>query len=210
MERRFTAKSVAPAKVARKKDDDKEYKRIEGYAAVFYREGDDGTEYQLGTDYFERIDRDAFNEALERMDDVRALFNHDDDNLLGRVSSGTLALSVDDVGLRYSIAIDEDDSDHLRVAAKIERGDLTGSSFAFAPERVEWIDGEKRTTRIIKSVRLYDVGPVTFPAYEASTAQLRDGSTALDELKAYHEAKANKAAAIRQRVAEIRHWQAMH
>jgi len=205
MERRFTAHPAATKAEVRAKDKDgKEYKAIEGYAAVFYREGDEGTEYQLAQDYFERIDGEAFNEALERLDDVRALFNHDDDNLLGRVSSGTLRLSVDDVGLRYSIDIDESDADHTRVMAKIARGDLTGSSFAFVPERVEWIDTNERAVRVIKSVRLYDVGPVTFPAYEASTAQMRDGSTALQELEEHRAARKAKRSEIMRMVARVK------
>lgn len=154
-----------------KREDGKRF--ITGYAAVYYRDGDAGTEFQLSTDLIERIMPGAFDRALSESDDARGLFNHDSNNLLGRVSAGTLTLSVDDIGLRYEIPVDENDPDHLRVVAKIERGDLNGSSFSFIAEKVTWIEEGDRDIREINSVKLYDVGPVTFPAYESTTAGMR-------------------------------------
>ena len=67
----------------------------------------------------------------QRVDDLRALFDHDSKSLLGRVSNNTCKLSVDNVGLAFEVPVDPDDPDHQRVAPKIRRGDLTGCSFAF-------------------------------------------------------------------------------
>lgn len=160
-----------------------------GYGAVFYRAGDSGTEYELWKGAVERIDKAAFNEALARPDDVRALFNHESDHLLGRLSAKTLRLSTDERGLRYEIDL-PDTQTGRDVATSIERGDLTGSSFAFQPEVVAWEEDGDREVRTIKSVRLYDVGPVTFPAYEAA-------STALRAIGAENEAKDERNAWIR-------------
>jgi hypothetical protein len=74
---------------------------IVGYGSVFYREDDPGTEYELWRGFKERIGRSAFDSRLT--DDVRALFNHDTNMVLGRTTAETLKLSVDDVGLRYEI-----------------------------------------------------------------------------------------------------------
>jgi HK97 family phage prohead protease len=101
-----------------------------GYAAVFYRDGDAGTEYRLGPDVVERIAPTAFNRALQEKHDARALFNHDPNMLLGRAGAGTLRLSVDARGLRYEIDLPETNVGK-DVAASISRGDLSGSSFAF-------------------------------------------------------------------------------
>ena len=95
-------------------------------AAVFYRDGDKGTEFRLWDDVYERIDADAFTRALKESHDVRALFNHDSNHILGRVSSGTLRLSVDNTGLRYSVTLP---ASAANVAEAMQRGDLTGSSF---------------------------------------------------------------------------------
>lgn len=161
---------------------DEEAQAIEGYAAVFYDPADEGTEYKMGSWFVERLDPRAFNAALKRKDDVRALYNHDPDHLLGRVSSGSLKLSKDDRGLRYRIQIDPTDPDHQRVIAKIKRGDLDGSSFAFVPEKWRTEESGDVTIRTVLDLRLVDVSPVTFPAYTGTTSELRTATQ--DSLRA--------------------------
>ncbi|MCC6493229.1 MAG: HK97 family phage prohead protease [Pirellulales bacterium] len=147
---------------------------IAGYAAVFYRPGDAATQCRLMDDAVERIRPGAFNRAPTERHDVRGLFNHDPDNLLGRTAAATLRLSVDSTGLRYEIDVDPADPDHSRVLAKIDRGDLTGSSFAFRPLKITWEENDGGDSiRWIEDLQLFDVGPVTFPAYEASSTGLR-------------------------------------
>jgi HK97 family phage prohead protease len=146
---------------------------IVGYAAVYHREGESGTEYQLWDDYYERIQPGAFDRALQEKQDVRGLFNHSSDNVLGRTTSGTMRLIADAVGLRYEI--DLPDTQTARdLATSIERGDVSGSSFAFTvvSEQIERSD-DGPTYRNITDVNLFDVGPVTFPAYEATTSGIR-------------------------------------
>ncbi len=188
MERRFTSGGTS-AKVETR-DDGK--KVLVGIGAVFYREGKEGTEYQLGRSVVERIADTAFDEALSRNDDARGLFNHNPDHLLGRVSSGTMRLRKEGDGLAYEI--DLPDTQTARdVEASIERGDLTGSSFAFTVDRATWIEEEERDIRQIDSVKLFDVGPVTYPAYEGTTTGLRsddDASEAMESLKRHKERKA--------------------
>ena len=76
---------------------------ISGYAAVYHRSEDAGTQYQLMDSYYERIKPGAFDRALAEKQDVRALFNHDANHVLGRTTSGTCRLSCDSVGLRYEV-----------------------------------------------------------------------------------------------------------
>ncbi len=78
-------------------------------------------------------------------------------------------------GLAYEIPFDAKDLDHQRVASKLDRGDVTGSSFAFVATRTSWIeqkqpDGDYIYIRQIEDLDLYDVGPVTYPAYTGTTA----------------------------------------
>ena len=156
-------------------------KAIEGYAAVYYREGEPETEYQIWSDFIERLMPGCFDSALERGDDARALFDHESSKLLGRVSSGTCELRADDVGLWFSVPYDPDDPDHVTVAAKIRRGDLSGCSFAMGAISADWSEQpmESDPDRIV-SIRnitdigqLWDVGPVTYPAYEATEVGVR-------------------------------------
>lgn len=145
---------------------------LAGHAAVFYREGDAATEYQLGKDLVERIARNAFDEAIAGGDDARALLNHDPNHVLGRRSSGTLRLSVDERGLRYEVDLPDTQAGR-DVAELVKRGDITGSSFGFQVTKQKFTRGGKHDVRTIESVRLLDVSPVAFPAYEGTSAAMR-------------------------------------
>lgn len=147
--------------------------RLEGYAAVFYDGADPGTEYWLWDDVVERIMPGAFARAA-REDDVRALFNHDVNQLLGRRGAGTLTLAEDARGLRYAVVL-ADTQAARDVATHVRRGDVVGSSVAMRPLRVSWIEqsgagGQTVWVRNIEEVELFDVGPVTYPAYTSTTA----------------------------------------
>ena len=144
---------------------------ISGYAARFYDPSDPGTEFQIGDGRFERIHPEAFNRAI-REDDVAGLFNHDQNKILGRSSAGTLRLSVDNLGLRYEITPPETPTAQ-EVRVNIKAGNIPGSSFAFNVRDQELRhDGDKRI-REIRDVYLYDVGPVTFPAYTSTSTIVR-------------------------------------
>lgn len=172
MERRMTP--AGEIKVETRTDGGK---MIVGYGAVFHRAGDAGTEYRLAEDVVERISPTAFDRALKEKHDARALFNHDPNMLLGRAGAGTLRLSTDARGLRYEIDIPETNVGK-DVASSIARGDLTGSSFSFrinGKSGQKFEKGEGVDVRQILDVDLYDVGPVTYPAYESTTTGFRSG-----------------------------------
>lgn len=158
----------------RAKDGDK--RTISGYGAVFYNATDPGTEYRLWENYSERIMPSAFDRAIKE-DDVRSLFNHDANIVLGRTKSQTLRLSVDKVGLRYEVDTPDTQMVRDQVVSPLERGDVDGSSFMFVPTRTVWVeeqrDGQTFYIRQIEEVQLWEVGPVTFPAYESSTSGVR-------------------------------------
>jgi HK97 family phage prohead protease len=148
---------------------------VRGYAAVFY-DGTPGSEYQFKAQdklfVRERIDPHAFDQTVQ-VDDVRGLFNHDTNLLLGRTKSGTLKLRVDTVGLRYSIPQLPESPNGRNVRESLRRGDVSGSSIGFTinPNGERWTKQADGTYVVeILSVRLFDVSPVTFPAYEGTTA----------------------------------------
>jgi len=150
-----------------------EIRFIVGYAAVFYRENEPGTEYWLWRDFVERIRPTAFKRAIKEKDDVRALFNHDPNQLLARVGNG-LVLKTDEVGLHYEFPVDENDPDHQRVVSKIERGDLSGSSFGFYPQKRTFEEGEDFDIVWLDQVELVDVSPATYPAYSGTEVGTRN------------------------------------
>lgn len=149
-------------------------RRISGYALTYYRADDPGTEYQIGERIVERMMPGCADGVLaEDGFDCVALFNHDSNHVLGRSTSGTLRLEVDDIGLRYEIDPPDSRQDIIEL---IERGDIAGSSFAFFIEDEERIE-DRKENRVIyqvnKITRLMDVGPVTYPAYKATSTAIR-------------------------------------
>src|SRR3990167_842668 len=150
---------------------------ITGYAAVFNKE----TIIGGGSWGFrEVIEPGAFDDALSRPDDGRALFNHNPDILLGRTTSETLRLSVDKKGLRFTVTL-PDTAAAKDVRTLIKRGDVSGSSFAFTVDDDEWEEPKankndgtiKMPLRRIKNVELFDVSPVTYPAYPQTSVSAR-------------------------------------
>lgn len=202
VERRYLPRSLHPVKIETRADGTK---AITGYAAVFYDPARAGTQYQLWEDTIERIMPGAFDRALQE-DDCRALFNHDPNCVMGRTKSGTCRLSIDAVGLRYEIE-PADTQISRDVQTWLDRGDIDGSSFSFNTTDVSWRSetdpATKRETYIreIRGVTLFDVGPVTFPAYEATSAEchgLRSAEDAGEARKAYDAFRRGRDQAARQ------------
>ncbi|MBW0117022.1 HK97 family phage prohead protease [Pseudonocardia abyssalis] len=144
---------------------------LRGHASVF-----DQAAQMPG--HLEVISATAFKRVLDdAATDVRALWNHNPDHLLGRQSSGTLRLGTDSEGLEFEVDL-PDTTLGRDVQVLAERGDISGASFAFVPGDDEWSTVEGRRVRTHTSVaRLLDVSPVTFPAYEGASVTLRSFPT---------------------------------
>ena len=137
--------------------------RIAGHAAVFERHSQD-----LGG-FVERVAPGAFAKTI-READVRALFNHDPNMILGRSRGGmgTLRLGEDRQGLSYEVSLDRRQSYANDLAIAIERGDVTQSSFGFRTISDSWSrtdSGYPLRTLTEVSLNNGDVSPVTYPAY---------------------------------------------
>ena len=141
-------------------------KYIEGYFAVF------GKETELWPGAFEEIAPEAFDGTLSS--DVRALINHDTTLVLGRTKANTLELKTDNYGLWGRIKINPNDTDAMNLYERVARGDVDQCSFGFniLGEETDWRDdGTVKWT--ITEVRLFEVSPCTFPAYEQTGIQAR-------------------------------------
>ena len=152
---------------------------VRGVAAVINQATDLGFAEEI-------ISEGAFSEVLE--DDVRVLGNHDPNQVLGRTASGTAKVFLTESGeLGYSFTPDYENPTHVSWVRSIMRGDITQSSFAFTVPKggSEWRSSEKygvNGMRVINKIeRLYDVSPVTYPAYEGTAVSARDLQAAKDE-----------------------------
>ena len=146
-------------------------KEIGGIAAVVNSVTDLG--------YFEEvITPGAFDYALSGEYDIRCLFNHESELILGRTKANTCNVFVNaDGNLEYTWIPDYENPTHMSVVRSIMRGDITQSSFAFTIKEQSWSDSTKYGTigkrTITKIDELFDVSPVTYPAYADTEADAR-------------------------------------
>lgn len=160
IERRWLGDYKGTSLEVRAADDDNP-ERIVGHAAVFNR-----TSQNLGG-FVEEVRSGAFTKTIGEAD-VRGLFNHDANLVLGRNINDTLVLSEDNVGLAYDI-LPPDTTTARDLLVLMRRGDITQSSFAFRAVNVEWgLTDDDFPKRSLVEAALYDVSPVTYPAYLAA------------------------------------------
>jgi len=165
-ERRFVSEPVGF--YVREDQDENDPDVIEGYALKFNKQA------VIGDWFREEILPGALDKVLN--DDVRALFNHNPDMVLARSNNGegTLKLSVDETGLKYryetpNVSYAKDLTESIRL------GNISQSSFGFSIEEEVWVerDGELPLRQIKQLKRLYDVSPVTYPAYQDTSVAKR-------------------------------------
>jgi HK97 family phage major capsid protein/HK97 family phage prohead protease len=147
-------------------------KGIAGYAAVFNQLSED-----LGG-FRERIIPGAFSRCLGSDPDVRCLFNHDSNIILGRTKSGTLELREDRTGLFFDCRLPDTQAGR-DIRESVSRGDIDQCSFGFVVQGQTWhdekdTDGKTRTIRELTDVDLFDVSPVTYAAYPQTSVSARE------------------------------------
>jgi HK97 family phage prohead protease len=150
--------------------------KLTGYAAKYNTKSED-----LGG-FRETIKPGAFTRALKEKQDVSFLINHDPSQVLGRTASGTLKLSEDTTGLKFSV--DMPDTSYARdLMESVDRGDISQCSFGFMTRKQAWVDetdgdGSTSSVRELHDVDLFDCSAVAFPAYpdtEVNTRSFPDG-----------------------------------
>lgn len=153
---------------------------ISGYAAVFNKDSED-----FGG-WIERISPGAFDQTMN--DDCVALFNHSMNLVLGR-NKVNVTLEQDGVGLKYTVKLlDTTLSNDIR--ALVKGGVINKSSFAFTVEEETFTKGDPskgvpHVRTITKIERLYDVSPVTMPAYPDTSVASRSlkKNVAIEEIQ---------------------------
>lgn len=146
--------------------DDSDKTMLTGYAAKFNSFTDLGW-------FKERIKSSAFDDVLDN--DVRCLKNHDPNLIIGRTKNKTLRLKTNSVGLQFENDM-PDTQTGRDVLEEVRSGLLSGCSFAFTVAEDDWkyFDDDRPAERtIVKIGQLFDVGPVTYPAYPDTTVAAR-------------------------------------
>lgn len=139
-----------------------------GYAAKF-----NSPSLDLGG-FREIIKPGSFTRSLATGEHVRALYNHNADQVLGRVGAGTLRLTEDEVGLRFELDLPA--TTYARdLAALVERGDVSGCSFAFSvrPGGETWDTVNGESIRTLTALDLEEITITARPAYPDTTVAKR-------------------------------------
>lgn len=167
---------------------------IGGYAAVFGKPAD----LRFFT---EEVSASAFDGA--DTGNTFALFNHDPSRVLGRTTSGTLRLKTDATGLAYEVDLPDTEAGR-ELYTLVQRGDISQSSFGFTVKDDTWEMRNGKQHRTITSIgTVFDVSPVTFPAYQDTSVAKRSMDKATggdDETEIY---KKRQKAAHRRRVVQL-------
>jgi HK97 family phage prohead protease len=139
-----------------------------GYASVFNSPSED-----LGG-FVEYVAPGAFKRSLQSRNEVKLLWNHDSGEPLASLRGGTMQLVEDSRGLKVTASLPN--TTRGRDVAELLRSKVISSmSFGFNVIKDSWASDGK--TRTLESVRLFEVSIVSFPAYEATTAQVRSAQT---------------------------------
>jgi HK97 family phage prohead protease len=185
----------------RKDAETSEQKYVDGIGVIYDREE------QLWDGYYEKIDRMAFKDCLSKNPEIKSFFNHDPNYVLSTNTSNP-ALVITDMGdgLFFSSPI-PDTSYGKDLIENLSRGNVKGASFTFT------VDADDVSTdrngdyhRTIMKATIYELGPVTNPAYVQTQVSLRDKDSLLQEAKARVVDKdVKELKAIRDKENEYRH-----
>lgn len=113
--------------------------------------------------------------ALDGADlsDARLLYNHDQSRVPLARTPRTMQLAIDPAGLRMTATL-PDTGEARAVHTAVQRGDLSGMSFAFkVPDGGDRYDPATRTREILKIEKVYEISIVAFPAYPQTSVEAR-------------------------------------
>lgn len=202
LERRFTPGLVELRAAA---EGDTKTARLGGYAAKFNTRSENMGYGDI--EYYEVIEPGFFDNVLG--DDVRCLFNHDANLIIARTASKTCRIKQDATGLDYDADASAEQSYVSDLLVSLRRKDVTQSSFAFRVGRdgQRWVEEGNVITRYLKKggcLRLYDVSPVTYPAYPDATSEARGLHAIIEEARKAGQLGKDAGAALA-RALEIKH-----
>lgn len=148
-----------------------ESRRIEGFIPYNSESSDIG--------FYEVLDPHCFDKTLRESKDIRALFNHTDENILARTKNNSLHFENREDGLYFNFEAPNTTigNDVLEMA---KEDLLSGTSFGMIVMNDEWRTVEGRQCRKVKEARLIEVSVLTsLPAYPDSAVYCRSLSEAL-------------------------------
>ena len=182
--------------------DEKRGDLITGYPIVFNQETDMG-------DWREVIDPAATGDGSV-LRDVVLMIGHDFGMIpLARSrrnnENSTMQLMPDEYGVKMRAALDtERNPKAMEAKSAVDRGDISGMSFAFVVNEEKWedLDTDKPLRRITGFARIFEVSLVAFPAYAGTTVQSAAAGDALESVRSSLESARQQLAEERAKAQE--------
>jgi HK97 family phage prohead protease len=167
-------------------------RKLKGYAVRY----DARSTHYIGSGVRERIAKTAFTRSVQSGSDIRMLYEHRTENLLGRTSAGNLRLANDDSGLGFELDVPNTTLGN-DVLEQIRVGNVRGMSFGFLvdpdgdsfdQEYDEDENGDpiedRCIVRTVHRAQLFEISAVSEPCYEASSVMARNHVAANLEARA--------------------------
>jgi HK97 family phage prohead protease len=177
---------------------------ISGYAAVYNSRSED-----LGG-FVEVLAPGCFTKTLSENNSIKCLWNHNQDYVLGSRKAGTLDITDDDKGLKIECRLTPGVTFAQDFAKTVSAGSVDQMSYMFAAVRDSWSrDADGTQVRTILEAKLYEVSPVCFPAYEATSISARGikldlAESAMRHIKAAETAEEKKQ--LRSIIVQLTAW----
>lgn len=158
---------------------------LEGYIAKF----DTFTELWQG--FYEKIDRNAFDDTISDGHNIFLLYNHNYDKPLASTRNNTLILSVDEIGLKFRAKINEKLSYAKDTYELVNSGECRGCSFGFIAIEDDYLyDSQKdEVKRTLLKVELFEGTITPIPAYDTTIVQARCNDIKTEEKRKVQDLK---------------------
>lgn len=135
---------------------------------------------------FESIRPGAFSKSLNRFDEIKSFINHDPSLILSTTRSTPPLEITDNENSLVFVSPIPPTTYGRDLAINVGRGNISGASFSFMIHdggEIYSIDEDGNYHREIISAEIYEVGPVTNPAYQQTTVSLRNKESILKNIE---------------------------
>lgn len=158
---------------------------LEGYIAKF----DVITELWDG--YYEKIDKNAFDETISDGHNIFLVYHHDMSKVLASTRNNTLSLTIDEIGVKFSAKINKNLSYASDVYELVKSGECRGCSFGFycLDEDINYNSEKDEIHRTLLKVEMLEGTITPIPAYENTNVQARAKGIKEEEKRKINESK---------------------
>jgi len=179
MSKQYEVRTIDAENTELRSVDDDEQQYCEGFGVVYDRE------VEIYPGYYEKINANAFKRCLDKNTEIKSFINHNCEQILSTTKSNpSLQIESREKGLWFKSPIPPTQYGK-DLAENLRRGNIKGASFMFSvPDGGDMITRDKKgkVHREIVDCDIYEIGPVTSPAYNSTRVNLRSIESVVEEL----------------------------